>query len=56
MTTSSQIIVHKHLAEITPARKIAMGVIEILTAMIIFFIFRRSVTAGAVTKFVMTPG
>lgn len=56
MTTSSQIIVHKHLAEITPARKIAMGVIEILTALIIFFIFRRSVTADAVTKFVMTPG
>jgi simple sugar transport system permease protein len=56
MSTSSQIIVHKHLAEITPARKIAMGVIEILTALIIFFIFSRTVTADAMTKFVMTPG
>ncbi len=56
MTTNTQIIVHKQLAEITPTRKLAMGVIEILTAAIIFFVFSRSITSDAMTKFVMTPG
>jgi ABC-type uncharacterized transport system permease subunit len=56
MTISSQIIVHKRLAEISPSRKLAMGVIEVLTAILIFFAFSRSIASDAMTKFVMTPG
>jgi uncharacterized membrane protein len=56
MTISSQTIVHKRLAEISPSRKLAMGVIEVLTAILIFFVFSRSITSDAMTKFVMTPG
>jgi ABC-type uncharacterized transport system permease subunit len=56
MTISSQTIVHKRLAEISPSRKLAMGVIEVLTAILIFFAFSRSIASDAMTKFVMTPG
>ena len=56
MTTSKQIIIHKRLAEITPIRKTIMGGVEVLTAIIIFFVFGRSITSDALTRFVMTPG
>lgn len=56
MTSASHTIVHKQLAEISPARKLAMGIIEILIAVLIFFVFSRSVAPDALTRFVMTPG
>ncbi|MEA4812168.1 MAG: ABC transporter permease [Anaerolineaceae bacterium] len=56
MSTHSQVIVHKHLAEISPARRIAMGIVEILAALLIFFAFAQNTAAEALTRFVMTPG
>jgi len=38
MTTSVQTIVHKKIIEISPARKISMGIIEILLGLFIYFV------------------
>ncbi|MEA5078950.1 MAG: ABC transporter permease [Anaerolineaceae bacterium] len=56
MATSSTAITHVRLNEISPNRRITMGLVEILTAVLIFFVFFSKTATDALTTFVMTPG
>ncbi len=56
MATSSTAITHVRLNEISPNRRIFMGVVEILAAVLIFFVFFSKTATDALTTFVMTPG
>ena len=56
MTTSSVVIEHKFIREISPARKLGMGITEILIALVIFAVFALNTGADPTTRFVMTPG
>lgn len=56
MAASSTAISHVRLNEISPNRRITMGVVEILTAVLIYFVFFSKTATDALTTFVMTPG
>jgi ABC-type uncharacterized transport system permease subunit len=56
MTTTAQTISHKKLTAISPARKISMGLVEIIIGLLIYFIFAATLSADVQTVFVMTPG
>lgn len=59
MTTTSATttaIQRVKITEISPARRISTGVVEILVAVFIFFVFARTLQAETLTTFVMTPG
>lgn len=56
MTTASDVIHHKRVHEISPARKLGMGIAEILIALVILFVFALKTSAEVTTRFVMTPG
>lgn len=56
MTTTSTVVEHKRLHDISPARKTGLGIVEILIAILIFFVFALNTASGALTRFVMTPG
>jgi general nucleoside transport system permease protein len=56
MTSTTQTIEHKRIYDVSPSRKLAMGIAEIIIAMVILLGFVMNSPAGAVTRFVMTPG
>jgi simple sugar transport system permease protein len=56
MSTSTQAIKHERIYEVSPTRKLVMGIIEIIISAFIFFVFVRTVSGPAKTTFVMTPG
>ena len=56
MTTTSEVIHHKRIHEVSPARKLGMGIVEILLAVVIFFVFALNTSGEVTTRFVMTPG
>jgi simple sugar transport system permease protein len=56
MAVTSSTIQRTKIADISPTRRIVTGVIEIIVAAFIFFIFANTITAGTITTFVMTPG
>ena len=56
MTTSSQAIERKRIYEVSPTRKLVMGIVEIIIALIIYLVFVRTVSGDVVTTFDMTPG
>jgi len=59
MTTTSATttaIQRVKITEISPARRISTGVVEILVAVFIFFVFARTLQPETLTTFVMTPG
>lgn len=56
MTSVSQTIEHKRIYEISPTRKLALGIAELFIAAIILFGFVISTEANTLTRFVMTPG
>ena len=56
MTTSTQVIHHERIFEVSPTRKLVMGIVEILIAFLIFFAFVRNIAGDSLTTFVMTPG
>ena len=56
MTTSTQAIKRKRIYEVSPTRKLVMGIVEILIAVIIYLVFVRTVSGDVVTTFDMTPG
>ena len=56
MSTSTQAITHKRIYEISPARKLVMGIVELLLGLLIFLVFVRTVAPEVVTTFVMIPG
>ncbi len=56
MTTSSTAITRVKLNEISVNRRVTMGVVEILTAVLIYFAFLAKTASDALTTFVMTPG
>jgi len=56
MTTTAQTISPKKLTAISPARKISMGLVEIIIGLLIYFIFAATLSADVQTVFVMTPG
>ncbi len=56
MATSSQAIQHHRIYEVSPTRKLVMGIVEILIAGIILLVFTRGMPAETKTTFVMTPG
>ena len=53
---TSQAIQHHRIYEVSPTRKLVMGIVEILIAAIIFFVFAGVWQQRQMTKFVMTPG
>jgi simple sugar transport system permease protein len=56
MTSITQTIEHKKIYEISPTRKLAVGIAELFIAAIILFGFVMNSPAGTQTRFVMTPG
>jgi len=56
MSTSTETIKHERIYEVSPTRKLVMGIIELLIAGFIYLVFVRSVSGGVLTRFVMTPG
>ena len=56
MTTSTQAIKHKRIYEVSPTRKLVMGIVEVLIAIFMYFVFIRTVSGELMTRFVMTPG
>lgn len=54
MTT--QTITHRRIQDISPTRKITVGIAELLIAVVILIGFVISTTPGTTTTFVMTPG
>ncbi len=56
MAVSSATIQRVKIGDISRVRRISTGVIEILIAAFIFFMFASKITGDALTKFVMTPG
>jgi len=56
MTTTTAVIEHKRIHEISPSRKLGMGIAEILIAAVIFLVFVQNTTSELITRFVMTPG
>ncbi len=55
-TTAVTAIVHKRLTETSSVKRIIYGILELVLAGLILFIFALKVPAENVTKFVMTPG
>ncbi len=53
---STQAITHRRIYEVSPTRKIVVGIIEILISIFIFFVFIYNIPSNVVTTFVMTPG
>lgn len=56
MTTTSDVLQHKHIDDMSPARKLGMGITEILIGLLILFVFAVGTSADTLTRFVMTPG
>jgi Uncharacterized ABC-type transport system, permease component len=56
MTTSTQTITRRHISEITPTRKLVMGIIELVIGILIFFLFAANLAPELMTTFNMTPG
>ena len=56
MSTSTQAIKHKRIYEVSPTRKMVMGIIEILIGLFIFLVFVRTISGDITTRYVMTPG
>lgn len=56
MTTNSRVIQHKRVVEISSTRKIAIGIVEVLIGLLIYFVFVAKTAGDVLTKFVMTPG
>ena len=56
MTTTTQTIKHRRIAEISPARKLTIGVVEVLIGLLIYFLFTSKLASDVVTVFNMTPG
>jgi len=56
MATTSQAIQHHRIYEVSPTRKLVMGIVEILIAAIILLVFTRGMASETKTTFVMTPG
>ena len=56
MAATSATIQRVRISDITPTRKIGTGIIEILVAIFIFFVFAKTLTPDMITTFVMTPG
>ena len=55
-TTVATAIVHKRITETSSVKRIIYGIIELVLAGLILFVFALKVPAENVTKFVMTPG
>ena len=56
MTTTTNLIRHKRIYDVSPARKLGMGIVEIVISLLIFFVFALNTQAEQLTRFVMTPG
>lgn len=56
MSTSTQAIKHERIYEVSPTRKLVMGIIEILIGLFIFLVFVRTISGDITTRYVMTPG
>jgi simple sugar transport system permease protein len=56
MAVSSATIQRVKIGDISKLRRISTGIIEILIAAFIFFVFAAKIAGDALTKFVMTPG
>ncbi|MFW5713566.1 MAG: ABC transporter permease [Brevefilum sp.] len=56
MSTSEQVIKYERIYEVSPTRKLVMGIVELLIAAFIYLVFVRTVSPELMTRFVMTPG
>lgn len=56
MTTSTQTITRRRISEITPTRKLVMGIVELVIGILIFFLFAANLAPELLTTFNMTPG
>jgi len=55
-TATTTAIIHKTITETSPVKRIIYGIIELVLAAVILFVFALTVPAENVTRFVMTPG
>lgn len=56
MATSTSVISRIKINENSPTRQIISGIVELLVAVLIYFVFAATVPANNLTTFVMTPG
>jgi len=56
MTNTTQAIEHRKISDVSPTRKLAMGIAELLIAALILFGFVFNSQPNTQTRFVMTPG
>jgi len=56
MTNTTQTIEHHKIYEVSPTRKLAIGIMELLIAALILFGFVFNTPPNTITRFVMTPG
>lgn len=56
MAAISTAIHRARISDISPTRRIGTGIVEVLVAVFIFFVFARTVIPDSITTFVMTPG
>lgn len=56
MATVTEVIRHRRIYDVSPTRKLIMGIVEILIAVLIFLVFVVGIEPSVMTKFVMTPG
>lgn len=56
MTTVTQIIKHRQISEISPARKLFMGIVELIIGVLIYILFASKLSPELLTTFNMTPG
>lgn len=56
MAVTTSTVKRAKITEITLTRRISTGLIEILVALFIFFVFARTLQPETITTFVMTPG
>jgi simple sugar transport system permease protein len=56
-TTSASTAIHRErISDISRTRRISTGVVELIVAVFIFFVFAKTLQPDMLTRFVMTPG
>ena len=55
MTTVTQTIKHRQISEISPARKLFMGIVELIIGVLIYVLFAAKLAPELMTTFNMTP-
>jgi len=56
MATLTQTIKHRRISEVSPARRLFMGIVELIIGILIYVLFAARLAPELLTTFNMTPG